>query len=97
MSDPHYRVELLRASHDRAAFICGVPELDNYLHHQASQDARRKVAAPFVTLSAYCVYGRDLPEPLARKLPRYPLLPATLLGRLAVSQVHRGQKLGRLL
>jgi predicted GNAT family N-acyltransferase len=109
VSDSDYRVEPLRATHDRAAFFCGVLELDNYLHHQASQDARRKVAAPFVmldrdavivgyyTLSAYSVYARDLPDPVAKKLPRYPLLPATLLGRLALSQAHRGQKLGRLL
>jgi predicted GNAT family N-acyltransferase len=38
-----------------------------------------------------------LPDAVAKKLPRYPLLPATLLGRLAVSQGHRGRKLGRLL
>lgn len=52
------------------------------------------VAAPFVavdqdgqilgyyTLSAYAMLLRELPEAMARKLPRYPLLPATLLGRL---------------
>jgi len=109
VSDPGYRVEPLRPSHDRAAFRCGVPELDDYFHHQASQDARRKVAAPFVmvdksgaivgyyTLSAYGVYARELPDVVTKKLPRYPLLPATLLGRLAVSQGHRGRKLGRLL
>ena len=87
----------------------GVPELDQYLQTQAGQDARRKVAAPFVlldesdhvvgyyTLSAYTIYLGQLPTHLAKKLPRYPLLPATLLGRLAVSRLHRGQNLGRLL
>ena len=39
----------------------------------------------------------ELPDSLVAKLPKYPLLPATLLGRLAVSQAHRGQKPGRLL
>jgi GNAT superfamily N-acetyltransferase len=109
VSEPIYRVEPLRASHDRAAFRCGVLELDNYLHHQATQEARRKVAAPFVkldsddavvgyyTLSAYNISCRDLPDAVARRLPRYPLLPATLLERLAVSRSHRGQKLGRLM
>jgi predicted GNAT family N-acyltransferase len=107
--DPEYRVEPLEASHDRSTFHCGVPELDEYLQHQAGQDARRKVAAPFVlldkndrlvgyyTLSAYTVYLKQLPNKVAKKLPRYPLLPATLLGRLAVSQSHRGQNLGRFL
>jgi len=108
---PHfeYRVEPLSASHDRVAFHSGVPELDNYLHHQAGQDARRKVAAPFVmvgensgiigfyTLSAYSVKLGELPEAIAKKLPRYPLLPATLLGRLAISSSSRGQNLGRFL
>jgi len=45
-----YRVEPLNASHDRAPFHSGAPELDRYLHHQAGQDARRKVAAPFVMI-----------------------------------------------
>jgi predicted GNAT family N-acyltransferase len=104
-----YRVEPLNASHDRSAFHSGVPELDHYLHHQAGQDARRKVAAPFVmigengvilgyyTLSAYSVQLSELPEAIAKKLPRYPLLPATLLGRLAIGGSHRGKNLGRLL
>jgi len=103
-----YSFELL-ADHDRTSFFCGVPELDDYLHRQASQDANRRVAAPFVmvdqerrivgyyTLSAYGVAGSGLPPELAKKLPRYPLIPATLLGRLAVSREHQGQRIGRLL
>ena len=103
------RVELLSPSHDRASFDSGVPELDRYLHDQAGQDARRKVATPFVlvdgpasilgyyTLSAYSVRAAELPDAVVRKLPRYPVLPATLLGRLAVNRAHRGQNLGRLL
>ena len=35
-----------------------------------------------------------LPVAAARKLPRYPKLPATLLGRLAVTQHHQGRGLG---
>ena len=106
---PSYRIEPLNSSHDRTAFQCGVPVLDQYLHQQAGQDARRKVAAPFVmldatsgvvgyyTLSAFSVRLTELPAAIAKKLPRYPLLPATLLGRLAVSQQHRGRNFGRLL
>jgi GNAT superfamily N-acetyltransferase len=107
--NPEYRVEPLGPSHDRATFHSGVSELDRYLHEQAGQDARRRTATPFViadgarsiigysTLSAYTVRPHELPEAVARKLPRYPLLPATLLGRLAVSRSHQGQNLGRLL
>jgi GNAT superfamily N-acetyltransferase len=104
-----HRVEPLSASHRRDAFRSGVPELDNYLHHQAGQDAKRKAAAPFVqagrdgsilgyhTLSAYGVRAAKLPEEVAKRLPRYPLLPATLLGRLAVDAPCRGLGLGRFL
>ncbi len=51
----------------------------------------------YYTLSAYSVFAGELPQALAKKLPRYPLLPATLLGRLAISTERRGQNLGRLL
>lgn len=95
--------------HDRTTFSCGISELDKYLIHQASQDAKRKVAAPFVmvdeegrvigyyTLSAYGIRVAELPSHIARRLPRYPLVPATLLGRLAVAQAWQGQKLGQVL
>jgi len=104
-----YRVETLGDDHDRSGFCSGVPELDRYLQRQAGQDARRKVAAPFVlidpngalvgyyTLSAYSVRLGELPEAIAKKLPRYPLLPATLLGRLAIGSSCRGQHLGGFL
>jgi GNAT superfamily N-acetyltransferase len=108
-SDPRpYFFEAL-ADHDKSAFACGIAELDDYLRRQASQDARRKVAAPFVmvdanqriagyyTLSAYGIRSAELPPAVAKKLPKYPLIPATLLGRLAVSRDYQGQKLGRLL
>lgn len=97
------------ADHDRTAFFCGIPALDHYLQQQAGQDAKRKVAAPFVmidrdrqilgyyTLSAYGVRLTELPPDFVRKLPKYPLVPATLLGRLAVSRAHQGQKLGAVL
>ena len=95
--------------HDRASFSCGIPELDNYLRLQARQDAKRRVAAPFVmvdsarrvvgyyTLSAYGIRLTDLPPEAAKKLPKYPLIPATLLGRLAIDSEHKGKKLGRVL
>lgn len=104
-----YRVEPLRDGHDREAFSCGVEDLDDYLHRQAGQDLRKRVAAVFVatpdtktiagfyTLSAHTLRLGDLPAEVARKLPRYPDLPATLLGRLAVSRDFRGQRLGEFL
>ncbi len=96
-------VEPLGRQHDRTAFHCGAEALDRYLKQQARQDADKRVAAPFVavsppnarvlgyyTLSASVLTLTDLPDDLIRKLPRYPQLPVTLLGRLAVDQSSQG-------
>jgi GNAT superfamily N-acetyltransferase len=104
-------VEPLGKQHDRAAFACGNEVLDHYLKEIASQDARRLVAAPFVavesddpktilgyyTLSAVGIALESLPLEVARKLPAYPIVPATLLGRLAVDQRCRGKGIGEFL
>ena len=103
------RVEVLGAQHDRSAFDSGVEPLDRYFRVQAGQDARKSMAAPFVlvlpngavggyyTLSATSVNLAELPAQITRKLPRYPLVPATLLGRLAVDRRHQGKGYGRFL
>lgn len=105
-----FRIEPLGKSHDRDRFSCGSVALDRYLQQQARQDAEKSVAAPFVliappaprvlgyyTLSASVVDASALPDTLARKLPRYPQLPVTLLGRLAVEQSMKGRGVGQLL
>jgi predicted GNAT family N-acyltransferase len=105
---PEFKIELLHARHDRAAFSCGVPDLDRYFQQQARQDLDRNLAAVFVltrdgsevdgfyTLSAHSILAEDLPQELGKKLPRFPL-PVTLLGRMAVSKAVRGQRLGEFL
>lgn len=103
------RVEPLNARHDRTAFASGSETLDRYFQVQAGQEARKKIAAPFVlvltdgsiagfyTLSSTAVRLPELPDAVVRKLPRYPLVPATLLGRLAVDRRHQGKGYGRFL
>ena len=105
-----YRIESLDRRHERRSFNCGAPGLDRYLQQQARQDAQRHVAAPFVlvdsvttrvlgyyTLSASALALDALPPEVVQKLPRYPLLPVTLLGRLAVDRSVNGQGLGEFL
>jgi GNAT superfamily N-acetyltransferase len=105
-----FLVEVLSEQHERAAFSCGVEALDRYFREQAGQDVRRRIAVVFVlveratgrvagyfTLASTGLVLEGLPPEMARKLPRYPMLPATLLGRLAVDQRHHGQGLGKLL
>ena len=106
---PGFRIEPLGSQHDRAAFSCGVEALDTYLQRYASQDQRRRVAVAFiltpdsVTVAGYYTLSQSsieldvIPVDFAKKLPRYSRVPATLIGRLAVSTSFRGQKLGALL
>ena len=107
--DEKLRVEALSSSHDRSRFESGVEPLDRYFRTQAGQDARKNMAAPFVlllpdgivagyyTLSSTSVQLAELPAETVRKLPRYPLVPATLLGRLAVDRRQQGRGFGRFL
>lgn len=103
----NYRVEPLSKQHDRSAFSSGIEPLDRYLREQARQDARKRVAAPFVlcegksnqvlgyyTLSALSIDIGAWPDDVAKKLPKYPLVPATLLGRLAIDARLRGKGIG---
>lgn len=53
--------------------------------------------AGYYSLSSTAVRMADLPETTRKRLPRYPLVPATLLGRLAVAGTHRGRGLGERL
>jgi GNAT superfamily N-acetyltransferase len=103
------RVEALGSQHDRSLFRSGVEALDRYFRTQAGQEARKNISAPFVlvlpdgaiggyyTLSSTAVKLNELPPDVTRRLPRYPLIPATLLGRLAVDIRYRGKGYGRFL
>jgi GNAT superfamily N-acetyltransferase len=106
----HCRIEILTQAHDRAAFTSGVAPLDRYLREQAGQDARRRVSACYVaidvetdeiagyyTLAASGTPLASMPAALAKRLPRYNLVPVARLGRLAVDQRRRGAGLGAAL
>lgn len=102
--------EALGKQHDRSGFSCGQSALDDWFRHRAGQDERRNVARVFVandpdfgivgfySLSAFKLDIADLPEKLARKLPRYDDgFPAALIDRLARDVRMRGKGLGELL
>jgi predicted GNAT family N-acyltransferase len=56
-----------------------------------------KTVAGYYTLSQYAVELDAIPDALAAKLRKYPFVPATLVGRLPVSNEFRGQGLAELL
>jgi predicted GNAT family N-acyltransferase len=104
-----FKIEPLSEHHDKTGFSSGVDALDSYLLRQAGQDTRKYAAVTFIatpdgttiagyyTLSQYAVHLDVVPPFLAKGLPRYPMVPATLLGRLAVSSSFRGQRVGSAL
>jgi GNAT superfamily N-acetyltransferase len=95
------------AGHDRAGFSCGVDALDRYFRQQAGRDSRRllancfvalepesKAIAGFYTLASTSIPLDEVSEDLKKRLPRYPRLPAALIGRLAVDSRFKGRGLG---
>lgn len=105
-----FRIEPLSGTHDRAQFSSGSDALDRYFREQASQDIRRRIATCFVavsvetkevagfyTLTAASISLTALAPDIVKKLPRYPVVPAALLGRLAVSRNYQGKGLGGVL
>jgi len=108
---PDLRIESLAPHHDRTGFSCGVDSLDRYFRTQAAQDVRRKANGVFVlieperpdvvlgyyTLCATGLPHGDVPAAARKHIPRYPLVSATLVGRLAVSDARQGQRLGAML
>jgi len=105
-----YIISHLDTKHHKADFKCGIHALDEYLKTQASQDYKKNVAVPYVltqqdseqvlgyySLSSIGIFCGDLPPEFIKKLPRYPILPGVLLGRLAVDKNFHGKKIGEYL
>lgn len=105
-----FAIEPLSNSHDRSDFSCGNVRIDAYFLKAVSQDVKRDYAACFVarelttdriagfyTLSSSNVPLTEVPKPLAKKLPRYPAVPAVLIGWLARHNDFAGIGLGEAL
>jgi len=100
-----FTYELLANKHHKKEFNCGVPALNNYLYRYTGQDSRERFTkcyvvstdkhtiAGFYTLSSSSIDISLLPESITQKLPRYPSVPAALLGRLAVDEKYSGKGL----
>ena len=104
-----WTIRRLGPAHDRSAFDCGQPKLDDWLKYRAGQFDRRDLSRTFVAtrpgeflalgyyaLSTHRVVYEVLPSGQSKGLPRLDV-PVVLLGRLAVDQSVQGQGLGSLL
>jgi GNAT superfamily N-acetyltransferase len=104
-----FRIEALAPAHARKDFSSGSEPLDRYLRELATQDIKRRVSNCFValdrgnaiagyyTLAAASFPLTELSAEEAKRLLRYPLLPAGLIGRLAVDRSFQGHRLGSAL
>jgi GNAT superfamily N-acetyltransferase len=107
-----FRLETLGATkHRRSDFRCESQELTDYLRQQAHKEMAARTSVCFVlvpvpdpgriagyyTMSAASVALAKMPVELSRRLPNYPAVPATWLGRLACDLEFKGQGVGRLL
>ena len=105
-----YLTSPLSSNHIKKDFDCGIDLLTKYLKTQANQDIKRKLTACFVlaeaenivkgyyTLSNASIRKELVPVNIVKKLPpTYFDLPNTLLGRLAVDVLYKGNGNGELL
>ena len=102
-------VELDKSVHNRKSFDCGSEELNIFLqqfavrHREAgisktmvlpAQQNEADICA-FYTLSHTEIGRQSLPQPLAKKLPHYPI-PVMLIAQLAVHNDAQGKGLGKV-
>lgn len=99
-----YAIELWTPQHDATAFSSGMATIDKYIKAQAHRDVSShaslvfvltesgdKVIRAYYTLSSVGIVFDDLPEKIQKKLPRYPQMGGTLLGRLGVDKNYSAE------
>ena len=104
-----FRIEPLAPGHNRKTFASGVEPLDRYFRELVTQDIKRRVSNCFVALddedlvAGYYTFAAtslpltELSADESKRLPRYALMPAGLIGRLAIDRRFQGQRLGSAL
>ena len=96
-------------THDRAAFSCGVPQIDNYLKLTAKRGAKADVVRIWVVIDAenqivgfyginmHAVDVKEMPASYKKKAMKHGLLPAAFIAMIGVDEKHQGNGLGSAL
>ncbi|MBD1549673.1 GNAT family N-acetyltransferase [Roseibium aggregatum] len=96
-------------THDRAAFSCGVPQIDNYLKLTAKKGSKADVVRIWVVTDAenhivgfyginmHAVAVEAMPDAYKKKAMKHGLLPAAFIAMIGVDQEHQGNGLGSVL
>lgn len=104
-----WTIDRLNSSHAVAAFDCGEPKLNSFLHKHALNNDRAGVGRTFVameqgqtpvagyfTISTGSVSFDAVADHVRKRLPKYPI-PTVHIGRLAVDVKFQGHGLGETL
>lgn len=95
--------------HDRAAFSCGVPQIDNYLKLTAKKGSKADVVRIWVVtdsenhiigfygINMHAVDVRDMPAAYAKKAMNHGLLPAAFITMIGVDEKQQGYGIGSAL
>jgi GNAT superfamily N-acetyltransferase len=99
---------VLDAGHDLSAFSSTEAVLDEWLRERALDNVRlgasrtyvtclaeSRIVAGYYALAMGSILGQEVPGGMRRNMPR--VIPAVVLGRLAVDQQHQGTGLGAVL
>ncbi len=96
-------------THDRAAFSCGVPQIDNYLKLTAKKGSKADVVRIWVVIdtdnSIVGFYGinmhaidvKDMPRAYEKKAGKHGLLPAAFIAMIGVDKTQQGYGIGSAL
>lgn len=88
--------------HDRAAFSCGVEQVDNFFRKTANKLAKAGNLRVFVlagadvevigfhAINAHAIDYQELPKTYARSRPRHGSIPAAYISMIAVDRRHSG-------
>ncbi|MFK4874738.1 GNAT family N-acetyltransferase [Novosphingobium sp. ZW T3_23] len=107
MTNAKFIIEPLEPSkHDRAAFSCGVEQVDNFFKRTANKLARagnlrvHVLTEPdgsivgFYALNAHSIHYADLPEQFKRDRPGHGTIPAAFISMIGVDSRYQGRGYG---
>lgn len=95
--------------HDRAAFSCGVPQIDNYLKLTAKKGSKGDVVRVWVVIDAksqivgfyginmHSVDVKDMPPAYAKRAMNHGMLPAAFIAMIGVDANQQGNGIGSAL
>lgn len=96
-------------THDRTAFSCGVPQIDNYLKLTAKKGSKADVVRVWVVIdeksnivgfygiNMHAIDVKEMPDAYQKKAGKYGLLPAAFIAMIGVDENQQGNGVGSAL